>query len=170
MATAAPTLHPHPEPAQGSGATRVLQLVFGGIGALVAVVLIAGGAAATWALQQRDVNGYFTTVSHHLQTSSYALSSDSLVVGTDGPSWIFGDHFARVRIAATPTDPATPLFVGIGRTADVDRYLARVAHDRITNFDTDPFSVSYRRVSGGAVTSKPGAQRFWRVRDRKSVV
>jgi hypothetical protein len=142
----------------------VLKLVFGSLGVLLALALIASGVAAVSTLDNRDAHGYFTTAAHHLQTPTYALSSDSLDVGTDVPSWIFGDHFARIRIAATPADSSKALFVGIGRTADVDRYLARVAHDRITNLDTDPFSVSYRHASGGRAAPAPGEQAFWRVR------
>jgi hypothetical protein len=159
-----PATEPQPARTQGFGTARVLKLVFGSLGVLLALALIAAGVAAVSTLDKRDSAGFFTTAPHHLHTSTYALSSDSLDAGTDVPSWLFGDHFAKIRIGATSTDPSKALFVGIGRTADVDRYLTGVTHDRITDFETDPFSVSYRRAGGGAADSAPGAQSFWRVR------
>src|SRR5262245_40776375 len=51
---------------------RVLRLVFGGLGLLAALALIGSGAASTWALEQRDGSGYFTTATHRFHTSSYA--------------------------------------------------------------------------------------------------
>src|SRR5262249_18440862 len=59
-----------------------------------------------------------------------------------------------------------PLFIGIARTQDVDRYLANVAHDQVGDLKLDPFSVQYQPQSGHAPTVIPTAIRFW---DTKAV-
>jgi hypothetical protein len=149
------------EPSRSFGAGRVLLLVFGSIALLIALALLAGGGAAVWGLTQRDGSGYFTSASHRLATSSYALASDTLDVGTDAPSWVFGDHFATIRIQASSTQP---VFVGIARTSAVERYLAGVQHDQIKDFEVDPFSVSYGHRGGNAAPAAPSDESFWRVK------
>ncbi len=152
--TAVPVLAKEP-----FAAKRILLLVFGGVAVLVALALFAGGGAAVWGLGQRDDAGFFTSGTHEVSTSSYALASESLDVGPDIPGWL-DDGFATVRVAVTS---AKPVFIGIGRAADVERYLAEVEHAQITDWDTDPFSVSYRSQDGTARPATPASQNFWRV-------
>lgn len=147
------------QPSEPFGVQRVLLLVFGGIVVLIALAFIAGGAVGLWALGERDSSGYFTTATHGLSSDSYAISSESLDVDDDVPGW-FGDRFATARMQASS---AQPVFIGIGRTSDVERYLAGIQHDQITDFDADPFSVTYRRVEGSAGPAPPTEQDFWRV-------
>ncbi len=142
------------------GAKRVLLLVLGSLTLLVALALLAGGGVGAWALGERDASGYFTSDTHKLSTVSYALSSESLEVDSDMPGW-FGERFATARIQASS---AQPLFVGIARTSDLERYLTGVEHDQITDLDTDPFKVTSRRVAGGAEPAPPATRRFWRAR------
>ena len=158
MSTTTPIGSP-PRAAQRFG--RVLRLVFGSLGVLAALAFITGAGALTWALAaHRDSSGYFTTNTHHYRTSSYALSTQSLdVAGTTGA---LADGLARIRITATSTDAAKPLFIGIARTHDVDRYLARVEHDELRDIKFDPFSIDYRRTSGVAPAALPATRSFWR--------
>jgi hypothetical protein len=148
-------------PSQPFGAKRVLLLAAGSIGVLVALGLLATGSAAAWGLTQRDAGGYFTSGGHQLSTSSYALVSNKLHVGTDAPDWAFRDHFATIRIEASGSQP---LFIGIARTSAVTHYLANVPHVQVTNFDTDPFSISYRHTLGNAAPARPASQSFWRIK------
>ena len=69
----------------------------------------------------------------------------------------------RLRIRATSSDAAKPLFIGIARTEDVARYLARVRHDELRDIDFDPFKVEYRRLGGGAPAVRPSTQGFWQM-------
>ena len=80
------------------------------------------------------------TTSHRLSTPSYAFASASLDIGPDTPTGI-GD-FAKIRIQAAS---GQPVFVGIGPRDDVARYLERVDHSVITDFDTDPWIVTAHR-------------------------
>jgi hypothetical protein len=154
----ATTDRPAPAPPQRSGTKGVVQLVFGSIAVLLALALLAGGVAAVWGLSQRDSDGYFTTEGHRLSTATYAFASESLDIGPDAPGWI-GD-FAKVRIQASS---AKPVFVGIGPASDVQRYLRRVEHSEVTDFDTDPFRVTAHDVAGSDRPAAPASQGFWRV-------
>jgi hypothetical protein len=53
------------------------------------------------------------------------------------------------------------VFVGVGRKADVDRYLAGVSVDRVTDFDLDPYVVHKDRQHGTAAAGAPASQSFW---------
>src|SRR5205823_1449994 len=54
-----------------------------------------------------------------------------------------------------------PVFVGIGPRGAVDRYLAGVAHDDLTDIDVSPFRAKYHRVTGEAQPEPPTTQSFW---------
>jgi hypothetical protein len=146
-------------PSEPFGAKRVPLLVFGSIGVLVGLALLAGGAAAVWGLSQRDGSGYFSTGTHGLSTTSYAFASDTLDMGPDAPGW-FGENFATVRIQASSRQP---VFIGIARADDVKRYLAQVPHTEVTDVDTDPFRVTSHPIEGRTKPAPPARQGFWRV-------
>jgi hypothetical protein len=156
--TATPPVPVDPPPPEPPRRKRPALLILGSLTVLVALALLAGGIAAVWGLGQRDADGYFTTGTHTLSTNSYALSTESLDVGNDVPDWVV-DDFATVRVQARSS---VPVFLGVGPARDVERYLAGVQHDQITDFDTDPFSVTRRRLGGGGEPSPPATQRFWR--------
>lgn len=148
-------------PAQRFGRGRVIRLVFGSLALLAALVLIGSAIAGIVGLEtQRDSTGYFATHTHHYRTSSYALSTESLKVG--GVTGALEAGLVRLRIAVTSADPAKPLFIGIARTGDVDRYLARVEHDEVRNINFDPFKIDYRRLGSGAPSALPSTQSFWK--------
>jgi hypothetical protein len=138
---------------------RIVMIVFGVLAVLFALALLGAGGTLIWAQNDRtDSGGFFTTNAHHFESSSYAITKD-IHIGTDVPNWLFASgRNAKVRISASD---GTPIFVGIGRTDDVDRYLAGTAHDRVSHFDADPFSVEYEHESGAAPVTPPGQQRFW---------
>jgi hypothetical protein len=158
--TTAPPAAPPTRPSQPFGAKRVLLLVFGSIGVLVGLALLAGGGAAVWGLSQRDGSGYFNTRTHGVSTTSYAFASDTLDMGPDAPGW-FGENFATIRVQASARQP---VFIGIGRADDVKRYLAQVPHTVVTDLDTDPFRVTSHPIGGSTRPAPPGQQVFWRVR------
>ena len=142
---------------------RVVRLVLGSLGLLAALALIAGAIAAIVELEtNRDATGYFVTHTHHYQTSSYALATESLDVG--GVTGALEAGLVRLRIGATSTDAAKPLFIGIAHTEDVDRYLSRVEHDELRDINFDPFKIDYRRLGTGAPTALPSGQSFWQAR------
>lgn len=144
-----------------AGRRRVVRLGFGSLGLVAALALIGGAIAGIVGLEtSRDATGYFTTHTHHYQTATYALSTESLNVG--GITGALEAGLVRLRIGAKSNDAAKPLFIGIARTEDVDRYLARVVHDELRDIRFDPFKIDYQRLGAGAPRALPSTQSFWR--------
>ena len=137
---------------------RVAAVVIGGVLVLVSLALLGAGGTALWAdLTQRDA-GYVTTDVHQFSTSGSALATESTHLGSAGVGWLYSPSLlGKVRIRATPANSASALFVGIGRSRDVDRYLAGVNHSIISDF----FGGKTEAVGGGAPRSGPGTQHFW---------
>jgi hypothetical protein len=122
---------------------------------LLAALLTAAGGAALWARVHASEHGYIMSGSHRYASSGRAIVSGSL--DADGiPNWLA----AKFRVSASSAD-GRPIFVGVGRRADVDRYLARVAHSTVEDVNFNPFRVAYSRTSGTAVPARPAAQTFW---------
>lgn len=142
---------------------RTLRLVLGSLGVLAGVGLAAAAVAGIVGLEtQRDATGYFVTHTHHYQTTSYALSTERLDV--TGITGMLEAGLLRLRIAATSSSVAKPIFVGIARSADINDYLNRVEHDELRGIGFDPFHIDYRRAGAGAPAAPPATQTFWQIR------
>jgi hypothetical protein len=122
---------------------------------LLALLFVAAGISGLWARFGTSEHGWITSGSHRYATSGRAIDSGSL--DADGiPDWLV----AKVRVSAASDDGA-PIFVGVGRRADVDRYLAGVAHSTIEDVNFDPFDPTYSSTRGSVVPASPAAQTFW---------
>jgi hypothetical protein len=66
-----------------------------------------------------------------------------------------------LRISASPVQGTARVFVGIGRAADVDRYLAGVTTEQVTNLDVDPYALTGTLHSGRGSALPPTSERFW---------
>ena len=152
------------KPAGGSRAGGVALIVLGSIVALIAVGLLAGGGVLMWADRtQRDTAGYLTSPSTRLTTSSYAIAATDLNVATDAPGWhVPTGALGSVRVVAT-AGSASPLFIGIAPSADVQQYLDAVAYDQLQGFLGTSGGPDYRPHSGGAPAS-PASQTFWKAK------
>jgi hypothetical protein len=143
---------------------RIVLLLVGAVTAIIALGLTAGGAALTYAYTaERKDDGYFVTRHEELATPLFALVSEDLDIEAGTPDWLL-DQVGEVRISARPG--SKPAFVGIGPSADVDRYLASVPHTRVVDLDFDPFRWETEQVPGAAGPSAtpsgpPGDQDFW---------
>jgi hypothetical protein len=132
-------------------------LVIGTLLALVSLVLLGAGGTALWAdLTQRDA-GYVTTDVHDFSASGSALATEPTHLGSAGVGWLYAPGIlGKVRIRVTPAS-AGSLFVGIGPSADVDRYLAGVGRTVISDFRADKVET----VGGGTAIAPPGSKSFW---------
>jgi hypothetical protein len=120
-------------------------------------MLASGGTAMWYDRTQRD-SGYVTTDVHELSTTGSALVTVPTDLGSAGIGWLYSPGvLGKVRIRVTPATSESALFVGIGRSTDVDRYLAGVNHTVIDEFWSD----EDHTVSGSASASPPGEQKFW---------
>ena len=125
---------------------------------LIGLALLAAGGTGVWADQTQRQAGYVTTGAHEFSTSGSALATESTHLGSPGVGWLYSpDVLGTVRIRVTPLDSASPVFAGIGRSADVNRYLAGVNRTVISDF----FGDKTDSVTGGAPPSAPGEQHFW---------
>jgi hypothetical protein len=156
------TVPARPEPATrtpGWSAGRITALVIGVFLALVSVSLLGAGGVGLWTdLTKRDGAGYVTTGTHHFSTAGSALITERIDLGSGGVSWLYPPALLdQIRIRVTPANPGPPLFVGIGPSAEVDRYLAGVGHSLITDF----WGNGVEAVAGGTPGSAPGTQGLW---------
>ena len=144
--------------ASGWSGGRIAAVVIGSLLVLVSLALLGAGGTGLWAdLTQREA-GYATTGVHNFSTSAPALATESTHLGSAGKEWLYAPGLlGKVRIRVTPLSSSSALFVGIGRTADVDRYLDGVNHTVISDF----FGNDTRSVDGGPAESAPGTQHFW---------
>jgi hypothetical protein len=144
--------------ASGWSGGRIAALVIGSLLALVSLAFLGAGGTGLWADRTQREAGYATTSVHNFSTSAPALATESTHLGSAGMQWLYAPGLlGKVRIRVTPASSGMALFVGIGRTADVDRYLAGVKHTLISDF----FGNKTRSVHGGLPRSAPGTQHFW---------
>jgi hypothetical protein len=129
-------------------------------------VLLLAGIAATWAsAAQARSGGYFGTSTAQLSTSTSALVTSEIEVGSSSgkpanPSFDVGD-LARVRIRASSASGDRAVFIGIGPTDQVENYLRGASYDQMASYLTNPLRVTYTRSSGSGSSTPPAAQSFW---------
>ena len=127
---------------------------------------MACGAYGLWLHTTQRSDGYVMTSSERFSTGGYALATRTLDISSDVPSFLYGrDWLGDVRIRGNSANASRPLFIGIARKADVDRYLAGVAHTEVRDVNGNPFGTtyrpSYRSVPGGKPAIRPDRATFW---------
>jgi hypothetical protein len=122
---------------------------------LLALLLVASGGAGLWARFGASDHGWISSGTHRYEAGGRAIVSGS--IDADGiPNWLV----AKARIT-TSSDHGRALFVGVARRADVDRYLAGVAHSTVEDVNFGPFDATYSSTAGSLVPGRPAAQTFW---------
>jgi hypothetical protein len=123
------------------------------IGTLAAIA--GGGLLAAF-----GSDGTLASGSRLLSTPTAAIVSPiASIKNTSGVASVVGQP--TLRISASPVQRTAGVFIGIGRAADVDRYLAGVATQEVTNLSIDPYSITGTRHGGRANVKPPATQRFW---------
>jgi hypothetical protein len=122
---------------------------------LVALLILAAAGTGLWYEAAKPDHGYISSGTHRYAAQGSAIVSDSMHVGSF-PDWLV----AKVRVASSSAS-GKPTFVGIGRKADVDRYLAGVAHSTIEDLNFGGFDVSYGKTPGSTAPARPDTQHFW---------
>lgn len=143
------------------GAGKIILLLSGAVMAMVGVVAMIGGGVLVWAhATQRDAAGFYTTSAERFATSTYALTSNVDLGQAPGQrDWLIRHTIGTVQLRATIHD-GEPLFIGIGPRADVDRWLADVAHEHVTGANFGSFHSQYV-PAGSSAPAPPLAQDFW---------
>jgi hypothetical protein len=138
-------------------AIRVIGIVFASIGGLIGLALLVSGVAVMAAYAfGRDDDGYFTSDRRQLESASYAITTEDIDLGVDEVDWAPDEILGNVRVQV---EGQKPVFVGIGRDSDVDRYLGEVAHDELIDFGGD--DPQFDLHEGRAPSTPPRAQEFW---------
>jgi hypothetical protein len=143
-----------PAPAQSRRPARIAA-----IAAIVsAAVLALSGAAALAANALSDSNGYFNWPTETFTSGGYAIAMKTVDI-SHAPKWVFSSALLdSVRVKAHSD---RPLFIGIARASDVNRYLHGTEHDAVSGLTYDPFNVNYDHVDGQAPARAPMNVSFW---------
>jgi hypothetical protein len=149
-----------PGTSEASGTRRrVAPLIAGSVLAVFAVTTLIGGAWALWVDRMDRHDGYVSIGTTNLHTETSAIQAP---LTGDGPDWLYGRKvFGTARVHAT-SQHAQPMFIGIARTRDVDRYLAGTGYATIQHLASDEVkdhagraqTVPPTRVSNSAASTK----------------
>ncbi|SES45160.1 DUF4389 domain-containing protein [Actinokineospora terrae] len=138
-------------------AGRIVAVIAGAVLVLTSMGLLTGGAGALWADRtQRDADGFLTSPTATVDGAGHALTSSTISL-SDDVDWVgVADAVGKTRITASG---GQAVFLGVGPTADVERYLSGVAHTRVTSFGSG--SAATAEIPGGEPATGPGAEAFW---------
>jgi hypothetical protein len=156
----APPPQPQPRPSRDWSAGRVTALVLGVIVLMGSLFLALAGTTLAFADNGlRDDDGFLMSGDETFSTATYAITSETIDIDAAGdaenvPRALLGD----ARLTAVPNDDA-PVFIGLGRTADVEEYLSGVGHARVIGFTSD--DPDYRTFSGGSPSEAPADSAIW---------
>jgi hypothetical protein len=142
-------------------APRTLLLIIGAFLVFVGANALMGAALVQAFDSRHDGDGFFTAQPGRFSTGTHAITSASLDLSAAGPDEIYAQELlGRLRISVDSTT-ASPIFVGIARTDDVEAYLGGVAHEEVDETELGLFGVVYSSKPGGAPAAAPTAQPFW---------
>ena len=123
------------------------------IGSLLA--LSGGGVLAAFGTQ-----GSLASGPHLLSTPASAIVSQiGTIKHTADVTTVAGQP--TLRVSARPVGSTGRVFIGIARTADVQRYLAGVSTQDVTSLSVDPYAINGTLHGGRATAQPPSAQHFW---------
>ena len=132
-------------------------LVVGSLLILVGLGL-AVGAAAVGVLNARQNDDRFLSLPEGVyEVDTYAITTPEIEVG---PGVQSEDGVGTLQVQGRAT-AGRELFLGIGREADVERYLLDVQHSELQEVTFDPFRAYYEQRQGSAPDQLPGDQDFW---------
>ncbi len=137
---------------------RLTAIIVGATIATLGMMALVSGAAFSWIDGKKDADGYFTTDSERFATGTYALATENLDIDDGVPGG--NDPYGKVRFKVR-SDGGAPVFVGIARSGDVDRYLGASAHATLTDLEVDPFRADYRTSGGDRRPAAPASQPIW---------
>jgi hypothetical protein len=151
---------PQSAPPRAWTGARGVAVVAASFAGLVALLMLLGALAllGTHAFM-RDGDGFYASPIERFHTTTYALTAEPADVRTGPASWLLDALSARVRIRAAAT--GGPVFIGIARERDIDRWLGGVAHERVGNVRFHPFRYDSVQRSGTAPRTLPTEERFW---------
>ena len=159
--TATSTMRPPPPAPPSRSGSRTAAIAVASVMAALSLAAFALGGVALWGDAQRDDDGYISTATHRFTASTAALTTEEIDVNADIPGWVGGDDaYGKMRMHVESRDGG-PVFAGIARTSDVERYLAGASHTVVTDIDTDPFDAEYAEHEGAFTPAAPDGEDIW---------
>lgn len=138
---------------------RVSAIIAGVLLLLVGIVSLGAGGTLMWANLAARHDGYLTVAAADYRSSGYAMTSDRVALWGDGHLWYQASLIGDVRVTATATNPATPLFIGIAPADTAQTYLAGTHYSTLTHLSGGRDSVAEHPGTAPAVT--PARSSIW---------
>ena len=156
-----------PGPARRRSGGHIAALIIGCLLLLPGLGSLAGGTTALTAQAfATDDDGYFTASIDRVGSDGVAIVANDLWLNGDAEfddPWFVEWLDVDVRLQATGAGPTDDVFIGIARSADVERYLADHAYDEIVDVErgTPILGDVPGDASNEAELAAPAAQDFW---------
>ena len=141
---------------------KYITRLFGTIGILVsAYFIISGVYFLSQNSTQSDSQDFFDTWRFRIEKDSRAI-----VLEPDGVNFGFVEakgmnEIGILKVEAAGYDSSKPLFIGVGDTGDVRKYLEDIDHDRIIKLNLFPQGATYLGMEGTGTLPAPVSQDFW---------
>lgn len=129
------------------------------VGATLVVIGFLTGASGGVLLALFGSDTAIGSGQHPVSTPTSALITDLGAISDTNQLGLFDTH-PTLHLSATGST-RTPVFIGIGPSDQVDRYLTGVQTDRVTDFDLSPYFLDTTRQNGDTVAASPVEQDFW---------
>jgi hypothetical protein len=108
----------------------------------------------------RDEAGYLTSSSVEVHSAGYAVTTETIELHDGTGAFLPERWLGTVKVEATG-HTGNGVFVGIGPSADVDRYLAGVAGSVLVDPAGDDGRAELRFTDGGSPAVAPQDAEFW---------
>ena len=124
-------------------------------------MLLGGGGLSAAYAAGRDDDGYFATNLDRVRSGAVAVTTGNIDFGADrgARGRVLDALDADVRLRVSNASSRRAVFVGIGPTARVERYLAGVARSEVIEVDGD--RAVLRTRSGRSAVTPPTAVKIW---------
>jgi hypothetical protein len=133
-------------------ARKVTLIIVGLLVALIGAGLMFAGVGLGFLFGS---DGRYDSDTGRLETSGHAVVIDKTTLEKHMP---FGRHPNTIRVVATSKDPSKQVFLGVGPTDQVDKYLAGSAFGHVTTLTLKPFKATITEVAGQAYPPAPASQ------------
>ena len=140
---------------------RTGPLISGITATVASLALLGAGGGLVLIEAEKDHDGYLTTSTERFATPGRAIATENIDLDLDEGSWfVSAEDFgkARLRIDASGDKP---VFAGVARTRDVERYLDGSSHATLTDIDADPFRATTKEHFGSRRPGAPAKAGFW---------
>ncbi|MBO0907289.1 DUF4389 domain-containing protein [Arthrobacter sunyaminii] len=136
---------------------RIVMFVIGCLLMLIGLGLAVGAAAVGIFNAGQGDDRYLSVPEEVYEVDSYALIVPDLEVNGVRSD----DQVATLLVQGEPTQSGQELFIGIGPSDEVDRYLLDVQYSELQEVDFRPFRAEYEEVNGTRAPAPPVEQGFW---------